>query len=306
MTADPHRIGAMRVLLVDGTYELFRHFHAVPAAQVDGVEIAATRAVVRSLLGELEAGHRHVAVATDTVIESFRNDLWEGYKTGEGIEPELRGQFGLLEEALAALGLAVWAMRDFEADDALAAGAARAALDPEVEQVLIASPDKDLAQAVDGARVVQLDRRRGLIRTAPDVRERFGVAPASIPDWLALVGDSADGYPGLPGWGEKSAAAVLGRWGHLENIPPDPGEWDVAVRGAARLSETLERERDHAVLFRTLATLRLDAPVLESGVDSIRWSGPRAELPDVCRRLDASDIGERVLALLEGEESSRV
>ncbi len=289
----------MRVLLVDGTYELFRHYFAVPSAFVDGQEVAATRAVARSLLGELEAGHRHIAVATDSVVESFRNELWEGYKTGEGIEADLLSQFPMMDEALAALGLTVWAMTEFEADDAMAAGAARAAADPRVEQVLIASPDKDLAQAVEGERVVQLDRRRGLVRTAADVRGRFGVAPATIPDWLALVGDTADGYPGLPGWGQKSASAVLGRWGHLENIPADPEDWDLTVRGAARLSAALEAGRDEALLFRTLATLRLDAPVLTDGVDAMRWTGPRRDLPEICRRLDAPDIGERVLALLD-------
>ena len=289
----------MRVLLVDGTYELFRHYFAVPSASVDGQEVAATRAVARSLLGELEAGHRHIAVATDSVVESFRNELWEGYKTGEGIEPDLLSQFPMMDEALAALGLTVWAMTEFEADDALAAGAARAAADPRVEQVLIASPDKDLAQAVEGERIVQLDRRRDLVRTAADVRDRFGVAPATIPDWLALVGDTADGYPGLPGWGQKSASAVLGRWGHLENIPADPGDWDLTVRGAARLSAALEAGRDDALLFRTQATLRLDAPVLTDGVDAMRWTGPRRDLPEICRRLDAPDVGERVLALLD-------
>lgn len=291
----------MKVLLVDGTYELFRHYFAVPSATVDGEEVAATRAVLRSLVGELEAGHRHIAVATDSVVESFRNDLWDGYKTGEGIEPDLLSQFPLMDEALAALGLTVWAMTEFEADDAMAAGAARAAADPRVEQVLIASPDKDLAQAVEGERVVQLDRRRDLVRTADDVRDRFGVAPAAIPDWLALVGDSADGYPGLPGWGQKSASTVLARWGHLENIPADPAHWDLTVRGATRLSASLEAGRDDALLFRTLATLRLDAPALTDGVDAIRWTGPRRDLPDICRRLDAPDIGDRVLALLEAD-----
>lgn len=288
----------MKVLLVDGTYELFRHYFAIPSAVVEKQEVAATRAVLRSLLGELEAGHRHIAVATDSVVESFRNDLWEGYKSGEGIEPDLLSQFPLMDEALAALGLTVWAMQEFEADDAMAAGAARASSDPRVERVLIASPDKDLAQSVEGSRVVQLDRRRGLIRTADDVRERFGVNPTSIPDWLALVGDSADGFPGLPGWGAKSASAVLGRWEYLENIPPDPADWDVSVRGAARLSASLEEGRENAQLFRTLATLRLDAPALSDGVDGLFWSGPRPQLPEMCRRLGAPDIGDRVLELL--------
>ena len=231
----------MNVFLVDGTYELFRHFYAVPPAKdVDGREVGAVRGVLGSVLSMLEDDVTHIGVATDHVIESFRNDLWPGYKTGEGVDPALLGQFGLLEEGLDALGVAVWPMTDLEADDGLASAAARAAADPRVEQVFICTPDKDLAQCVTGTRVVQFDRRAGALRDEEGVRAKFGVAPASIPDYLALVGDAADGFPGLKGWGAKSAAAVVGRYGRLDAIPDDPADWDVAVqrggppRGRAR------------------------------------------------------------------------
>jgi 5'-3' exonuclease len=266
----------MEVHLVDGTYELFRHFYALPSSRdADGREVAAVRGVVGSVLGMINGGATHVAVATDHVIESFRNDLWPGYKTGEGIDPDLLSQFPLLEEALAAAGITVWPMVEFEADDALAAGAALAADDPAVERVIICTPDKDLAQCVRGSRVVQMDRRRRTIRDEAGVIAKFGVAPASIPDYLALVGDAADGYPGLPGWGAKSTAAVLARFGRLEEIPADSRDWHVNAMNAGALAATLVREREKACLFRTLATLRTDIPLFES-VEELRWTGEKA------------------------------
>lgn len=284
----------MRVHLVDGTYELFRHHMGLPRAIAEGSRGAATRGVMRSMLDLIADGATHLAVATDSVIESFRNDLWPGYKTGEGIDRALLDQFPLLEEGLAALGITVWGMTELEADDALATGAARSAADERVRQVVICTPDKDLAQCVRGERVVQLDRRTGLLRDAAGVRERFGVSPASIPDYLALVGDSADGFPGLPGWGAKSAAAVLARWGSIDAIPDSHSDWDLTVRGAARLAESLRGGRHLAALFRGLATLREDAPgVLDAGVDGIAWTGPAPELAAICRRLDAPDVERR-------------
>jgi 5'-3' exonuclease len=253
---------------------------------------------MRSVLALIAEGATHVGVATDTVIESFRNELWPGYKTGAGIEPALLAQFPLLEDGLRAMGLTVWGMVDLEADDALATAAARAAEQADVERIVICTPDKDLAQCVSGRRVVQLDRRAERIRDEDGVRERFGVAPASIPDYLALVGDAADGFPGLPGWGAKSAAAVLARYGHLDAIPADAGDWDVTVRGAERLAGTLAGGRERAELFRVLATLRTDAAeVLTDGADELRWRGPAAELPAVCRDLDAPDVLARAQEL---------
>ena len=263
----------MKVHLVDGTYELFRHFFAVPSAKDEkGREVGAVRGVVRSIQFMIEQGATHVGVATDHVIESFRNQLYAGYKTGEGIEPELFSQFPLLEEALVAMGVVVWPMVEFEADDALAAAAAKAAQDARVEQVIICTPDKDLAQCVVGQRVVQLDRRRNIVRDEAGVVAKFGVKPQSIPDWLAVVGDSADGFPGVRGWGEKGAAAVLSRYPHLEDIPRDVRNWDPAIAGAKRLAASLFASWDDALLFRTLATLRLDVPVFNS-VDDLRWKG---------------------------------
>ena len=268
----------MVVHLIDGTFELFRHFLS-PAAAFDRSapeELRAVRGVVASILGMLEGGATHLGVATDHVIESFRNTLWPGYKTGEGLDPRLYAQFQPLEDALSALGVVVWPMVEFEADDALAAAAVMAAADARVEQVVVCTPDKDLAQCVRGDRIVQLDRRTRESRNESGVRQKFGVSPASIPDWLALVGDSADGYPGLPGWGEKSAATVLGRYEHLEHVPKLATKWDVAVRGATRLAATLTEQRERALLFRELATLRVDAPI-GADVDALRWRGPRAD-----------------------------
>jgi 5'-3' exonuclease len=246
----------------------------MPSAKTkDGREVGAVRGVVGSILGLLNGEATHVAVATDHVIESFRNGLWPGYKTGAGVEPHLLAQFPLLEEALAALGVPVWPMVEFEADDALAAGAAAAAADPDVNRVIICTPDKDLAQCVRGVRVVQMDRRTRTIRDEAGVIARFGVPPASIPDYLALVGDAADGYPGLAGWGAKSAAAVLAKYGHLEQIPDDWRTWGVNAARPAALARTLAVERDRAFLFRDLATLRTDIPLFGT-IDELRWQGP--------------------------------
>ncbi len=288
----------MVVHLVDGTYELFRYFLS-PAAAFERTapeELRAVRGVVTSMLGLLEGGATHLGVATDHVIESFRNELWPGYKTGEGIDPVLYAQFEPLEDALKALGVVVWAMVEFEADDAMAAAAAVASADARVEQVIVCTPDKDLAQCVRDDRVVQLDRRTREVRNESGVRQKFGVAPASIPDWLALVGDSADGFPGLPGWGAKSAATVLARYEHLEQIPKRAEEWDVPMRGTARLATTLAEQWERALLFRRLATLRGDAPI-GADVDALRWQGPRADFAGWAQRLGAPMLQERAAKL---------
>jgi 5'-3' exonuclease len=278
----------MQVHLIDGTYELFRHYYALPKVRDSkGQEVAAVRGVLASLMGMFGNGVTHMGVATDHVIESFRNNLWPGYKTGEGVEPELLAQFPLLEQALSALGIVVWPMVEFEADDALAAAAAAAANDPRVERVIICTPDKDLAQCVRGTRVVQLDRRKNITRDELGVVAKFGVEPASIPDYLALVGDSADGFPGLAGWGAKSAAAVLARFNHIESIPSDWREWGVNVAGPKALSSTLAANRDQALLFRVLATLRTDIPVFDS-VDQLEWKGPTADFAPLAAQLDSS------------------
>ena len=280
----------MIVYLVDGTYELFRHYYALPSARDrNGREVAAVRGVLRSLLGMIDAGATHVAVATDHVIESFRNDLWPGYKTSAGVEAELLQQFLLLEETLSAAGIVVWPMVEFEADDALAAGAALAARDPRVEQVVICTPDKDLGQCVSGTRVVQLNRRTRVTLDEAGIKKKFGVLPESIPDYLALVGDSADGYPGLSGWGAKSSAAVLAKFLHLELIPPDCREWRVNAANASALAATLRDEMQQALLFRRLATLRTDIALFDN-VDSLKWSGPRPEFEPLAKQLDAAIV----------------
>ncbi|WP_348261588.1 5'-3' exonuclease H3TH domain-containing protein [Telmatobacter sp. DSM 110680] len=276
----------MKVYLVDGTYELFRHYFAMPKARdAQGREVGAVRGVLASLLGMMREGVTHIGVATDHVIESFRNNLWAGYKTGEGVEPDLLSQFPILEEVLAAAGIVVWPMVEFEADDALAAAAALATKDSRVEQVVICTPDKDLAQCVQGSHVVQLVRRTKVVIDEAGVVAKFGVSPASIPDYLALVGDSADGYPGLPGWGAKSSAAVLSRFGHIESIPAASHDWHVNVLNSASLASTLERERDLALLFRKLATLRTDIPLFDN-VDRLRWTGPQASFDAIGHLLD--------------------
>jgi 5'-3' exonuclease len=276
------------VYLIDGTYELFRHYYAMPSAKDrNGREVAAVRGVLLSVLAMINGGAQYVGVATDHVIESFRNQLWPEYKTGAGIEPDLFAQFTLLEETLSALGVATWPMVEFEADDALAAAADLAARDPRVDRVIICTPDKDLAQSVRGTRVVQMDRRTRTIRDEAAIVAKFGVPPASIPDYLALVGDAADGYPGLPGWGAKSTAAVLARYGHLESIPADWRVWGVNAASPGALALTLARERDRAFLFRDLATLRTDIRLFD-GVDDLRWTGPTAAFAPLAAQLDAA------------------
>jgi 5'-3' exonuclease len=283
----------MDVHLIDGTYELFRHYFAVPAAtDVNGQEVGAVRGVLASVLSMIESGATHVGVATDHVVESFRNDLYPGYKTSEGVPPDLLSQFPILEEALAAMGVMVWPMVYFEADDALASAAAKAAKDKRVRQVLICTPDKDLSQSVVGTRVVQLDRRRELLRDEAGVVEKFGVKPGSIPDFLALVGDTADGFPGVSGWGLKAAALTLCQYPHLESIPKDWQNWDPSIRRARALSESLFCAWEDALLFRTLATLRLDVPVFDT-VDDLRWNGPRPNFENYCRRLKSPGLLDR-------------
>jgi 5'-3' exonuclease len=283
----------LEIHLVDGTYELFRHYYAVPPAKdSDGREVGAVRGVLASVLGMIKGGATHVAVATDHVIESFRNELWQGYKTSEGIEPDLLSQFPLLEDVLASAGIVVWPMVEFEADDALAAGAVAAARDARVERVVICTPDKDLAQCVRGTRIVQLNRRTRVTYDEAGVLKKFGVSPESIPDYLALVGDSADGYPGLPGWGAKSSAAVLAKFVHLESIPADSREWHVNAANAGSLASTLTREREQALLFRTLATLRTDIALFDN-VDQLQWKGPTPAFDALAARLDAAVTGKR-------------
>jgi 5'-3' exonuclease len=264
-----------------------------------GREVAAVRGVLSSVLGLLGEGVTHVGVATDHVIESFRNDMWPGYKTSAGVDPLLLGQFGLLEEALDAMGVTVWPMVALEADDAMASAAQIASADEAVSRVIICTPDKDLGQCVIGTRVVQLDRRKGLVIDEDGVRAKFGVGPASIPDYLALVGDSADGFPGLPGWGAKTTAAVLARYEHLEAIPDSPREWDVPIRNVAGLAVTLAAQRQLALLFRNLATLRTSEPVFNE-VDDLRWTGPRQEFGGLAEmELDSDSLPQRAEALAE-------
>jgi 5'-3' exonuclease len=276
------------IYLVDGTYELFRHYYALPSARdSQGREVAAVRGVLASVMGMIKGGATHIAVATDHVIESFRNGLWPDYKTSEGVEADLLAQFPLIEEALSAAGVVVWPMVEFEADDALATAAAAAAKDKRVEHVIICTPDKDLAQCVSGTRIVQLNRRTRVSLDEAGIVQKFGIAPASIPDYLALVGDAADGYPGLPGWGAKSSAAVLAKFLHIESIPPDYREWRVKAANSIALAETLVRERERALLFRTLATLRTDISLFDS-VDQLRWNGPTPAFSELGARLDAA------------------
>jgi 5'-3' exonuclease len=290
----------MQVHLIDGTYELFRHFFAVPAAQnAQGLEVGAVRGVLGSVLSLFEQGATHVGVATDHVIESFRNQLYPGYKTSEGVPAPLLAQFPVLEEALDAMGVKVWPMVEYEADDALASAAAKAALDDRVERVLICTPDKDLAQSVAGRRVVQLDRMRNILRDEAAVVEKWGVRPESIPDWLAVVGDNADGFPGLPGWGPKAASAIFSSFLHLEGVPPDWRQWPQSIRGAMRLSGVLREQWNEALLYRTLATLRTDAPVFES-VDELRWKGPTPEFARFSQRLAAPALQTRAAAASAG------
>lgn len=286
----------MDVYLIDGTYELFRHFFAVPSAKdANGQEIAAVRGVLTSVVSMLERGTTHLGVATDHVVESFRNDLYPGYKTAEGVPPELLSQFPILEEALEAMGVLVWPMVYYEADDALASAAAKAAQDERVNQVFICTPDKDLGQCVVGTRVVQLDRRQNTVRDEAGIVTKFGVTPRSIPDYLAVVGDSADGFPGVTGWGAKAAALVLSQYSHLELVPKDWRQWHTSIRRAQRLSESLLSAWNEALLFRTLATLRLDVPVFET-VEDLRWKGPRPSFAEYCQRINDPDLFRRATA----------
>jgi len=286
----------MNVHLIDGTYELFRYFFAVPSStDAEGQEIGAVRGVLGSVFSMIEAGATHLGVATDHVVESFRNDLYPGYKTSEGVPPELLSQFPILEDSLQAMGVLVWPMTYFEADDALASAAIKSVKDDRVEQVLICTPDKDLAQCVSGNRIVQVDRRREVVRDEAGVQVKFGVGPSSIPDYLAVTGDSADGYPGIAGWGAKAAAAVLSNYPRLESIPKDWREWNPSIKRARGLAESLFGDWDNALLFRTLATLRFDAPVFNS-VDELQWTGCRSDFETYCKRIKAPDLYRRVSA----------
>jgi len=286
----------MDVYLIDGTYELFRHFFAVPAAaDVTGQEVGAVRGVLTSVVSMIERGATHLGVATDHVVESFRNDLYPGYKTSEGVDPELLSQFPILEQALEAMGVTVWPMIEFEADDALASAASKAAQDDRVKQVLICTPDKDLSQCVVGTRVVQLDRRSNIVRDEAGVIAKFGVKPQSIPDFLAVVGDSADGFPGVAGWGLKAAALVLSQYPHLEDIPKDWREWRPSIRNARRLAESLFNAWNDALLFRALATLRQDVRVFDN-VDDLRWRGTKPDFEELCRRMRTPDLLRRVMS----------
>ena len=278
----------MQVHLVDGTYELFRYHYSPNNRDPD---LGAVRGVVNSMLQMVEDGATHIGIATDHVIESYRNDLWAGYKTGDGVDPQLKAQFPVLEEVLACAGFAVWPQTTFEADDGLAAGAELAAGDERVERVVICTPDKDMAQLVGGP-VVQWDRRQDKWFDTAGVQEKFGVLPESIPDYLALVGDSADGFPGIAGWGAKSTAAVLARYVHLEHIPPAAGQWDVTVRAGAKLAVALQADLELALLFRTLATLQRDAPVSAS-IDDMAWRGPQPGFASVAEEIDGERLAER-------------
>ncbi len=284
----------MDVHLIDGTYELFRHFFAVPSvADSNGQEIGAVRGVLTSVLSMIERGATHIGVATDHVVESFRNGLYPGYKTSEGVPPELLSQFPVLEEALKAMGVVVWPMVSYEADDALASAADKAAKDDRVRQVLICTPDKDLSQCVVGTRIVQLDRRRDILRDEAGVVAKFGVRPQSIPDYLAVVGDTADGFPGVRGWGVKAAALTLSQYPRLEGIPKDWRQWHPSIRKARSLSESLFNAWSDALLFRTLATLRLDVPVFDT-VEDLRWKGPRPNFEEYCWQMKSSDLLVRI------------
>jgi 5'-3' exonuclease len=286
----------MDVYLVDGTYELFRHFFALPAAKdVNGQEIGAVRGVLTSVLSMIERGATHIGVATDRVVESFRNDLYPGYKTAEGVPLELLSQFPILEEALEAMGVVVWPMVYYEADDALASAAAKAAQDVRVRQVLICTPDKDLCQCVVGTRVVQLDRRQNIVRDETGVVAKFGVNPQSIPDYLAVVGDSADGFPGVSGWGPKAAALVLSQYPHFEVVPKDWRQWHPSIRKARSLSESLFSAWNEALLFRTLATLRYDVRVFDT-VEDLRWKGLGSRFEQYCQRMKSPELLRRAMA----------
>jgi len=295
----------VQVYLIDGTYELFRHFFAVPSAKdANGQEVGAVRGVVASVLSMLERGATHVGVATDQVIESFRNDLYRGYKTGEGVPPKLLSQFPILEEALEAMGVMVWPMVYYEADDALASAAMKASRDDAVSRVLICTPDKDLGQCVVGTRVIQLDRRRNIVRDEDAIVDKFGVTPQSIPDYLAVVGDSADGFPGVAGWGAKAAAIVLSQYRHLEEIPKDWRKWHPSIPRARSLSEALFTAWKDALLFRDLATLRLDVPVFGT-VEDLHWKGPRSNFDRLSDQMKAPDLPRRATLAASNKSENR-
>lgn len=292
--------GEVIVHLVDGTYELFRQFFGRPGHEnADGREVGACRAVLRNMLAMLDDGATHVGVATDSVVESFRNELYAPYKDGSDMDPLIKAQFPWLDDGLRALGLATFAMVEHEADDAMAAAAVLAADDERVEKVIICTPDKDLAQVVRAGRIVQFDRRKEKVYDVEDVIEKYGVRPESIPDWLGLVGDSADGFPGLPGWGAKSSALVLARYGHIEQIPLSAGQWDITVRSGAKLAQTLADNMDDALLFKKLATLDLAAPTVDN-VDEMKWTGPTADLAAFAAFVDAPDLVTKAAKLAEG------
>ena len=292
----------LTVHIVDGTYELFRQYFARPSHEnSDGLDVGGARGVLRSMLTMLEDGATHLAVATDHVIESFRNELYDGYKSGEGIDPGIFAQFQPLEDGLRALGIATYPMVEYEADDGMAALAKLAAADERVERVLLCTPDKDLAQCVEAGRVLQFDRRNNKILDVAEVIEKYGVPPESITDWLGLVGDTADGFPGLPGWGAKSAATVLSRYGHIDKIPLAAGQWDITVRGGAKLAKTLADNLEDALLFRRLATLERDAPTAKS-IDELRWVGPGDDITQAAETFDAPDLITRTAALAEARK----
>jgi 5'-3' exonuclease len=295
----------MKIHLVDGTYELFRSFFGAPPKKApDGRDVGATLGLLNSLLALLtKSGATHLACAFDHVIESFRNDLFPGYKTSQGVADELLAQFALAEQAVAALGIVVWPMVAFEADDALASAATRFCSEPGVDQVVICSPDKDLAQLVSGNHVVCWDRRRDIVYDEAAVLAKFGVRPSSIPDWLALVGDSADGYPGLLGWGAKSASAVLSRYEHLESIPDDPGRWGLNSARALRLAESLRVHQEDVLLYRRLATLRQDVPLQERIAD-LEWRGAHDHLKQLCGELGDTKLPERIPRWISESEAA--
>jgi 5'-3' exonuclease len=299
MTGCPDYRSPVEIYLLDGTYELFRYFFALPKHKTStGVEVGGTRGVLSTVLSMFEAGTTHLGVATDHVVESFRNDLWPAYKSSAGMDPLILSQFPLVEEALHAMGVVVWPMIEFEADDALASAAARADLLPEVERTYICSPDKDLGQCVRGDRIVQLDRRARKVSDEAGVRAKFGVGPASIPDYLALVGDNSDGYPGLPGWGAKAAAIVLNKFEHIEAIPERSAEWGLPLRNAHVLAQTLVQQRTNAMLFKDLATLRTNV-VTFARADDLLWPGPTSEFGALCKRIDAANLPARAQQLAE-------
>ncbi len=287
----------MDVYLIDGTYELFRHYYAVPkTSDAEGNEIAAVRGVLASVLSLLEKGTTHLGVATDHVIESFRNELYASYKTGESVPADLMSQFKILEEGLESMGVVVWPMVEFEADDALATAAIKAAKDTSVDTVIICTPDKDLSQCIVADKIVQLDRRKNETRNADGVVTKFGVKPASIPDYLALVGDTSDGYPGLPGWGSKGASSVLSVYPHLEDIPKDPKSWASSIRGSAKMAEVLFKAWDDVLLYRKLATLRTDAPVFNN-IEDLKWNGPSDSFEAFCTRLKTPYLFKKTMAV---------